>query len=172
MKKNAHCFIMIIVLLIFLTSCDATENWKTIEINGYGNIKVPGNWEYSVVDGFEHFSLTDSKDNTPILIQYSREDDKGDTEEYDVEYNEYFADIEDMIWVYDEFYSNGTGIIKYKVCYHEGNSRELFVLELYRDIPTSDVPKLTEFICVDDSVPEETLKKIAKSFAYEYNSKG
>ena len=71
--------------------------------------------------------------------------------------NEYFCNIEDREWVIDENYSNGASVIKYKVFFEDDSSTEIYCLRF--GASTS-----LEFYCLDPSVSEDTLKKIANSY--------
>lgn len=142
--------ILVVLLMLFLNACVSKNNWKTVEIEGYGNIKVPQEWNASVVDGYMYLSAENGNDRKSVLIQHY----------FDKDVNAYFSDVEEFIWLQDENFSNSAGIIKKQVHYTDGTTAELFTL--YFTEP-NDLD-LTEFICVDKSVPEDTLRKIAKSF--------
>ena len=155
MNKKFMCLICVLIaaLSIFLISCNSTEGWKTIKIENYGSIKVPENWEFSVVDGYMYISSNESGESKNVLVQFRD----------DVNNNKEFDDIEDFEWIVDENFSNSTGITKYKVLYKDGSSAEKFALYF----TSSDDYKSTEFICLDDSVSEDILKKIAKSYVMD-----
>ncbi|MBQ9847361.1 MAG: hypothetical protein IJO58_06095 [Clostridia bacterium] len=151
MKKLVS--VILISCLLLLCSCNSTEGWKTIKIENYGSIKVPENWEFSVVDGYMYISSNESGESKNVLVQFRD----------DVNNNKEFDDIEDFQDIVGEFFSNSTGITKYKVLYKDGSSAEKFVLYF----TSSDDYKSTEFICLDDSVSEDVLKKIAKSYVMD-----
>ncbi len=152
MNKKFICLISVfmVFVLLFLNSCSSTKNWKTVEIEGYGTLKVPENWKLSIVDDFIHFSSDESGESKDVLVQYSK---PGST-------NEQFDDIKDFVWLVDENYSNSAGIIKYEVLYQNGTSAEMFIL-YFTEINNLE---FSEFICVDTSVSEDILKKITKSY--------
>ncbi|MBQ9957583.1 MAG: hypothetical protein IJO89_00890 [Clostridia bacterium] len=151
MKKLVS--VILISCLLLLCSCNSTEGWKTIKIENYGSIKVPENWEFSVVDCYMYISSNESGESKNVLVQFRD----------DVNNNKEFDDIEDFQDIVGEFFSNSTGITKYKVLYKDGSSAEKFVLYF----TSSDDYKSTEFICLDDSVSEDVLKKIAKSYVMD-----
>lgn len=152
MNKKNICMIsiFIVLLLLFSNSCGPTDNWKMIEIEGYGSIKVPEIWKFSIVDEFIYLSSEESGDSKDVLVQYRS----------DKNINKHFAEIEELVWLQDENFSNGTCITKSEVHYQDGASVEMFTL--YFTGP--NVYESTEFFCLDNSISEDTLKKIAKSY--------
>ena len=72
-----------------------------------------------------------------------------------------FEEIKEFVDLQDENYSNSAGIGRYKVNYQDGLSEELFSVYF---TSSRDVSEHTEFLCLDTSISEEILKKIAKSY--------
>ena len=152
MKKTIYFISMIMVAsLLFLNACGQSDNWDYVDIEGYGSIKVPASWTACAINEYIYFSSEESGASSNILVQYRS----------DESINEYFADIENMTWLQDENLSNGACITKYNINHQDGSSEELFAL--YFTGP--DDYKSTEFLCLDDSLSEETLRKIAKSYS-------
>lgn len=150
MNKKTIGLICIFIVLLFLNSCGSTDNWKMIEIEGYGSIKVPEVWEFSIVDEFIYLSTEESGGSKNILVQYRANHNT----------NKHLAEIEESIWLQDENFSNGACVTKSEVHYQDGSSAEMFIL--YFTGPNID--ESTEFFCLDNSISEDTLKKIAKSY--------
>ncbi len=151
MNKNIRLISTIIILLsLYLTSCGTPNNWQTVEIKDFGNMKVPENWKLSTKNGFIYFSVQEGSENKNVFAQYSNAEG----------INPNFAKIEKFDWLQDENFSNSTGVIKNKVFYEYGTSVELYTVYF----TGSNVEDVTEFLCLDDSVIEDTLKKIAKSY--------
>ena len=150
MKKVMYFIGVIVASLLFLNACGQTDNWRSVNIEGYGSIQAPEDWEVCTVDEFMYLYSKEDNDRANILVQY-RSGEK---------VNEYFADIENMIWLQDENLSNGASVIKYHIDYQSGYSKEMFVL--YFTGP--DDYKSTEFLCMDDTISEDTLREIAKSY--------
>ena len=96
--------------------------------------------------------MDENGDSKNILVQYSN----------DARVNPYFDQIEESVWLEDENYSNSTGIIKTEVHYKDGSKAEMF--KLYFTFAGPNGFKSAEFFCLDTSVSENTLKKIAKSY--------
>ena len=149
-KVTSLIGIFVVFLILFLNACGSTDDWKMVEIEGYGSIKVPKEWTASVKDGYMYLSVGDEGNSKNVLVQYRS----------DINTNEHFDDVEDFVWLQDENFSNSAGITKNQVHYADGTTAELFVL--YFTGPNDY--KSTEFICVDKSVSEKTLRKITKSF--------
>lgn len=150
MNKKTICLIGILIVLLFLNACGTTDNWKLIEIEKYGSIKVPKNWKFSIDDEFVYFSLEESGDSKNILVQYRS----------DKNINKYFAEVEELVWLQDENFSNGACITKNEVHYQDGSSVEMF--SLYFTGPK--INESMEFFCLDNSISEDTLRKISKSY--------
>lgn len=158
MKKTMYLIgllvtLMIVVglVLLILDSYIIPSDWKEIEIGGFGSVKVPESWEVSVVDGFIYISSDGSGESKNILVQSQS-----------CGYvNKHFAEIEELLWVQDEWLSNGAGIIKYEVRYKDGSSAEIFALEFTR---IDTYYESTVFLCLNDSITEGMLKKIANSY--------
>lgn len=142
--------IFIVLLLLFLNSCGQTGNWKMIEIEGYGSIKVPESWKISIVDEFIYFSTEENGDSKNILVQYRS----------DKNINKHFAEIEELMWLEDENFSNCTSVTKSEVHYRDGSSAEMFSL----CFTGPNNYESTEFFCLDNSISEDILKKIANSY--------
>lgn len=145
------CGAILVLLMLLLAACNSNDSWKLVEIEGYGSIKVPKEWIVSVSDGHMYFSMENSGNNKNILVQY-RSSDKNE--------NEYFSDVKEIVSLQGEVFSNSAGITQEKIYYQDGTSAELFVLWFTGPYDYES----TEFICVDSTVSEKTLRKIARSF--------
>lgn len=144
--------IFLISLLLLVSSCSSPSNWQTVAIDGYGTIKVPEDWKVSIIDDYIFFSTEINGEEKYALIQY----DKSELETS----NKYFSGIKEFVFLYDENFSNSTGVTRNKVIYNDGSSKEMY--EMY--LTSSNTWNSTVFICVDDSVSEDTLRTIAKSY--------
>ena len=148
--SKKYIYLFVVLVLLFLNACSATDNGKTIEIKEYGSIKVPENWNFSIVDEFIYLSVDESGNSKNILVQYRTDEN----------INNDFATIEELTWLQDENFSNGACITKNKVTYQDGTSAEMFVLCFTG--PNNYAS--TEIICLDTSISEDVLRKIAKSY--------
>ena len=155
-KKTIISVFILLLLLLFLSACGTPSDWEEIEIENYGYIKVPANWELCVVDGFTYIYRMENGEKKNVLVQYA--DDSG--------VNPYFSEIEDMVWIRDENFSNSAAFSRKKICYRDGSMSEMYVSTFYNaDISASKV-----FICIDDSVSEDTLRTITKFFSWSKHS--
>ena len=143
MKKTV-ILVSVILCLFCMISC-STEIWTSVEIAGYGSIKIPQDWTYELVDDFMYFSSEENGCSKNVLSQYRD----------DISINEHFSEIKDLVWLEDENFSNSASITKYQVYYMDGVSEEIFALCF---TGSSDY-KSTEFFCLDNSVSESLLKK-------------
>ena len=146
-KKILICT-LVMLFFFCMVSC-GTDTWISARIPGYGSVKVPQNWKTTIVDGFMYFYIEENGERQNVLVQYNN--DKDD--------NEYFSDIKGFTWLVDEHYSNSAGITKYQVSYSDGSTDELFALDFGGDEFLD-----TRFLCLDNTIPETTLKIIAKSY--------
>lgn len=151
-KTKSTICIMLVLLILFLTACRATAGWQTATIYSYGTIKLPDDWQVTktIDDGFMTITVGEDEDGKCVFVQY---DSAG-------EVNPYFDDVEERDTLYGEIFSNSAFIAKEKFVYKDGTAEELFTLEFTE-------PKdldLIKFVCVDKSVPEDTLREIAKSY--------
>lgn len=151
MKKRMFIIILasILCVLLLINSCAQNDDWKTIDIDEYGKVDIPKDWTYSIVDEFLVI-YSDSNQNNIALVQYR----SGETVNGD------FDNVAELIFIQDENFSNSSAITKYEVHYKDGSVAERYML--YFTGPNNY--QSTEFICLDDSISEDTLKKIAKSF--------
>ena len=154
MKKIYIFSLIMVIILLFTSSCGIPENWNTVEIDGYGTIKVPEDWKVSIIDDYMYFSTEVNGEEKYVLIQY-------DKSELEIS-NKYFSEIKDMISVQGEVFSNSASIIKKKIVYNNGDNSINFLLDF--PIPNPYNYRYTTFICVDDSISEETLRKIGNSY--------
>lgn len=148
-KKHAY-LIAIFIVLLCLNACGSTGNGKMIEIEGYGRLEVPESWNYSSVDGFIYLSSEESGDRKNVLVQYRSDED----------INEYFSEIEELVWLQDENFSNGACVTKIEIHYRDGSTAETFSL----CFTGPNNYESTEFLCLDNTVSEDTLKRAAKSY--------
>ena len=146
----AILIIAVCLVLLILEPYIVPNDWKNVEIGGYGSFKVPESWDVSIADEFIYISSEKNGESKNILVQYR---DNG-------KINPAFVQIEELIWMWDENFSNSTGITKYQVRYKDGSSTEM--LALYFTGP--DISGSTVFLCLDDSISESTLKRIANSY--------
>lgn len=154
MKKRKCVFglliVLFLVLLIFnLNFCGVPYNWKTVKTGEYGSFRVPESWNISVIDEYTYISSNESGDSKNILVQYAS---GGYT-------NEYFDDIEELVWLQDEWFSNSAGMINYEIRYKNGSSVKIWALEFW-----SLDAQFNTYFCMDDSISEYTLKKIVNSY--------
>ena len=143
-------FAVIAVGALLLAFCGTSGEWKTVKIEGFGEIRIPGDWVEANDGGFLCISDGETKDGVPILIQHTTNES----------INSRFSTIEHREWIWDENFSNSASLTKYKAHYADGTTKELFALEF----SGPDNYETTEFLCVSDSVSEEMLRKITKTF--------
>ena len=153
MNKKKICLIALVLAVFFLNACGIPDDWKTIEIEGFGNIQVPESWEVSIKDGFTYIFSEEGGEKTNILVQYWYIRDTGNKT------NEIFLGIEEVVHRYGEVFSNSAYIGKSEVYYQDGSSEEMFDLEFTG--PNYDT---TIFYCMDDTISEDTLRMVAKSY--------
>lgn len=156
MKKIVQLLIVILLIVLF-ASCseEYADDWKKIEIDDCGILAIPSDWIFFEEDGY--YYITDQND-VPIMIQtYSNVVDTDmDKINSVTESNKYYDDVKEIKSVRSEVLSNG-------VCYgvslmrRDGKDSERYMLELYND-------KTVVFVVWSDTVTEELLVKIAKSF--------
>ena len=149
--KNAICIILVF-LILFLMGCSVTIGWQTVALYRCGTIKLPSEWEITktIHDGYMTLSVDSDDESKNVLVQY----------ESDGEVSPYFDDVQKRETLYSEGFSNSACIAKEKFIYKDGTAEELFTLEFTEP---NDLD-LIKFVCVDKSVSEDTLRKIAKSF--------
>ena len=143
-------------LLLFLSTCGTPSDWKEIEIENYGYIKAPANWELCFVDGFAYIYRMENDEKKNVLVQYAN--DSG--------VNPCFSEIKDMVWILDENFSNSAAFSKKRICYNDGLTSEMFVLTFY-DV---EISECVAFICIDNSVSEDTVRTITKHFSWSKQS--
>lgn len=153
MKKLKYVFGILAILLVAVLLLDffgvVPFTWKTVKTEDFGSFRVPGNWEISTIDGYTYISSNKNGERKDILIQY---ESTGYT-------NPYFDNIEELVWLQDEWFSNGAGMINYEIHYKDGSSAKIWALEFW-----SSGSGFVTYFCLDDSVSEYTLKKIVNSF--------
>ena len=153
MKKLKYIFGVLAILLLVVLLLNffgvVPFTWKTVRTGDFGSFHVPENWDISTIDGYTYISSNKNGESKDILIQY---DSGGYT-------NPYFDDIEELVWLQDEWFSNSAGMINYEIRYKDGSSVKIWALEFWG----SGLEFVTYF-CLDDSVSEYTLKKIVNSF--------
>lgn len=155
MKKRKCVYglliVLFLVLLIFILNfCGVVPyNWKTVKTGDFGSFRVPESLEISIIDGYTYISSNENGESKDILIQYAS---GGYT-------NPYFDDIEELVWLQDEWFSNSAGMIAYEIHYKNGSSIKIWALEFW-----SLDAQFNTYFCMDDSISEYTLKKIVNSY--------
>lgn len=165
MKRRIICLISIALALLLLSSCGVPDSWQTVELEGVGNFRAPETWKISIIDGFMFISSEENGESKNVLVQYTYSEldiyvcecyTKFDT-------NKYFDDIKDFEGMGGVNYSNSTSVIKYRFQYKDGSTAEMFLVS-FENFHKSGVVKEAEFLCLDDSISESILEKIANSF--------
>ena len=125
MKKLKYIFGVLAILLLvvlLLNFCGVVPyNWKTVNTGDFGRFRVPENWDISIIDGYTYISSNENGERKDILIQYAS---GGYT-------NPYFDDIEELVWLQDEWFSNSAGMINYEIRYKNGSSVKIWALEFW-----------------------------------------
>ncbi|MBE6958454.1 MAG: hypothetical protein E7447_04815 [Ruminococcaceae bacterium] len=140
---------LLLVVLVLNLAGAVRYSWKTVKTGDFGSFRVPESWDISIIDEYTYISLNKNGESKNILIQYAS---GGYT-------NPYFDDIEELVWLQDEWFSNGAGMINYEIHYKNGSTAQIWALEFWG----LDAQFITYF-CLDDSLSEYTLKKIVNSF--------
>ena len=109
-------FAVIAVGALLLAFCGTSGEWKTVKIEGFGEIRIPGDWVAANDGGFLCISDGETKDGIPILIQHTTNES----------INSRFSTIEHREWIWDENFSNSASLTKYKAHYADGTTKELF----------------------------------------------
>lgn len=163
MKRRIICLISIALALLLLSSCGVPDSWQTVELEGVGNFRAPETWKISIIDGFMFISSEESGESKNVLVQYTYsewEHGKGFTK-FDT--NKYFDDIEVREFISGTAFSNETLVDRYRFQYKDGSTAEMFLM-CFSNFHKSGVVKEAEFLCLDDSISESILEKIANSF--------
>lgn len=163
MKRRIICLISIALALLLLSSCGVPDSWQTVELEGVGNFRAPETWKISIIDGFMFISSEESGESKNVLVQYTYFEwgyGKGFTK-FDT--NKYFDDIEDHEFISGTAFSNETTVDRYRFQYKDGSTAEMFLVS-FTNFHRSGIQKTAEFLCLDDSISESILEKIANSF--------
>ena len=165
MKRRIICLISIALALLLLSSCGVPDSWQTVELEGVGNFRAPETWKISIIDGFMFISSEENGESKNVLVQYTYYEldiyvcecfTKFDT-------NKYFEDIEVREFISGTAFSNETTVDRYRFQYKDGSTAEMFLVT-FSNFHKSGVVKEAEFLCLDDSISESILEKIANSF--------
>lgn len=161
MKKIIILCVCLVLIMATFISCGFDDidlyrlgygipmDWPRVELEEYGSICMPEEWEVTTVDGFIYIYSNEAGERRNIFIESG----------YYISENNYFSDIESSERLISEVFSNGCMLYKNKFNYKDGSSREMFYLELQLD----KVVEKIYLYCVDDSITKEMLKKIGKS---------
>lgn len=163
MKRRIICLISIALALLLLSSCGVPDSWQTVELEGVGNFRVPETWKISIIDGFMFISSEENGESKNVLVQYTYyewEHGKGFTK-FDT--NKYFEDIEVYEFISGTAFSNETTVERCRFQYKDGPTAEMFLVS-FENFHRSGIDKTAEFLCLDDSISESILEKIANSF--------
>lgn len=148
MKK----FLMVImVMILFLSACSSeTENWKVVEIKGCGIIKIPNEWDCFVQDDVIYIM----EDEKPKMISYKRTDQN--------ESNAYYTNFKYIDFTTSAVLSNSAIYGKAKYLYLDKE-----IERFYLDLGETTSGEWIEFLVWDETVSEELLISIAKTFVHE-----
>lgn len=157
-RKIFTICISLLILMLSMTSCAIDSgkvfdfvflgvpmDWQEVDLGDYGSARMPKDWNISTVDGFMYISSDKTEESGCILVQTSGNSGG----------NAYFSRIESREWMRDIHFSNGSSVTKYEIYYEDGTLGEMFCVEFYG---------APDFYCVDNSISEKTLEKIAQSF--------
>lgn len=165
MKRRIICLISIALALLLLSSCGVPDSWQTIELEGVGNFRAPETWKISIIDGFMFISSEENGESKNVLVQYTYyELDIYECEcftKFDT--NKCFEDIEAREFISGTAFSNETTVGRYRFQYKDGSTAEMFLVS-FANFHRSGIEKTAEFLCLDDSISESILEKIANSF--------
>ncbi len=165
MKRRIICLISIALALLLLSSCGVPDSWQTVELEGVGNFRAPETWKISIIDGFMFISSEENGESKNVLVQYTYyELDIYECEcftKFDT--NKCFEDIEAREFISGTAFSNETTVGRYRFQYKDGSTAEMFLVS-FSNFDRSGIEKEAEFLCLDDSISESILEKIANSF--------
>lgn len=165
MKRRIICLISIALALLLLSSCGVPDSWQTIELEGVGNFRAPETWKISIIDGFMFISSEENGESKNVLVQYTYSE--LDIYVYECytkfDINKYFEDIEVREFISGTAFSNETTVCRYRFQYKDGSTAEMFLVS-FSNFDRSGIEKEAEFLCLDDSISESILEKIANSF--------
>ncbi len=152
MKKTKSILIICLVSIFLVVSVwlcvdlyVIPGDWQEIDIDGFGTIKVPGEWNCSVKNGFMYFSV----DQNDVLVQYIGPDKA----------NDYFHEVVEYDSKGGINFSNSASLHKKDFMYADGQTKQMYVLRL-----TGQNYDTMMFYCVDSSVSASVLRKIANSY--------
>ncbi len=145
MKKV--CILLILTIFILCGCSSDTDNWKTVNIEKWGTVKIPNDWEYYVEDEIIYIV----KNEVPIMISYDRSGE--------IQSNSYFSDFKYIDFLDSAVLSNSAiyGKAKY---YYSGKEIEKYYLHLSGDADDASVG----FIVWNNNIDKELLIKIAQTF--------
>lgn len=151
MKKTISALLLISLMLSMLTGCGPNyEGWKDVELANCGTIKVPAGWMKCEHNGKVY--LTDKpleEENCTIYFFQS----------FTVQDSTVFSEnIEWIDCLSSEVFSDGAGVGKARLSF-DGVIQDV----LYFWLPLSD-GRDADFFAMDESIDEDTVRKIAKSF--------
>ena len=148
MKK---CFFIVILIILSLCSCSSDVNdWKTINIEGCGTIKIPNNWDFCIQDEIMYIT----SDENPVMISYNR---TGENES-----NYYFPDFKYISMSTSAVLSNSVVYGKAKYFYLDKE-----IERYYLDLGETTDGRLIEFLVWDEGLSENLLIEIAETFSLE-----
>lgn len=146
------------LIILFLAGClIRSKEWKTINLQNYGSVKVPAGWTYHIYEDEIYFvdeGTNDIKEENIHLGGYIYRKDE------EVVESKVFPEIKIMENTKkSEVYSNDTyvGINRYYI-------NEKWCEKSYIKIGISEQETEVFMITWDDTVSYDDLKKIAKSF--------
>ncbi len=147
MRKNI-CFILIVSILLLYGCASSTKNWKKVDIEDCGTLKIPNEWTFRVENNIMYIVNGEK----PIMISCKR---TGESES-----NLYFNDYKYIEFINSSVLSNGPIYGKAQYLY-KSTPIELYYLNLGY---TLNDEELVEFVVWDQEISEEFLIIIAKTF--------
>ncbi|MCL2081842.1 MAG: hypothetical protein FWH04_01180 [Oscillospiraceae bacterium] len=153
-------FFSVLMLCRFLPKVpEDYSNWKTVEIDNCGSLKIPNNWAlYEKGD----FLYVENKDKGLVMAQSFSDAGISENMEGDEEFNEFLGRIKNIKALSATAFSNGATYGKTSLL-KDNNEYEKYYLSVGYDLYAEEERNVL-FIIWDETVDFKMIQKIARSF--------
>lgn len=154
MKRIVAC-VLVCVLIFGAAGCASYnyDGWNDLAIDSCGTLKIPPNWQTYIVDDLLYIVDENKK---PVMIQTHSHAGIEDGDFGEVESNAFFEEVRCLKFVSGEVFSNGAFYGRVTV-EKNGMQSQQYILEFEGATRVS-------IVVWDDTIEDELVKKIAKSF--------
>ena len=163
-KKILIGSIVLIVFALLIIICYNKLKWKTVSIENIGSVKVPGEWCFSQNDRYVYFTDIPMKKGEAYNIYMVGVVSKPGFEWKHIPMSELFEDVKVEIlnsFINSEGFSNSVLFGETEVAV-DGKKTHKFELKLWESNE-----QYLRLLVWDDSLDEELVRKIGKSFKME-----